>query len=103
MHVTLNQAFSTHPWLMGPCSFAGQVACATSVPRPFKNKPVLLMSALEHGGGSCHCLSHLRDVLVLNEAAKASEKTGKAKGAELRKQAAARIEELIVLTERPRF
>ncbi len=84
------------------------------VAHPFKNKPVMLMSAVEQDAGSFHCMSHLRDVLgdmkmhvlpemlALSDAGKAFGRAGKIKDPALQERVAAMVEELIVLTERLR-
>lgn len=81
---------------------------------PFKNKPVMLMSAGEAGTDSFHCMSHLRDILgdmkmhvlpetlTLTDAGKAFGRAGKIKDAALPERVATMVEELIVLTERLR-
>lgn len=81
-------------------------------PLPFRNKPVLLMSASDQEVGCFHGLNHLRDVLIglkmhvlpdvltLNDAAKAFGKAGKIRDPALRERVSALVEELIVLTER---
>lgn len=96
---------NTLEWLVAP-------PVNPDMAHPFKNKPVLLMSAAEQNVGAFHCMSHLRDVLgdlkmhvlpemlVLSEPAKAFGRAGKIKDPELRDRVAVMVEELIVLTER---
>jgi len=98
--------------LKNALDWLASAAVNPETPLPFRNKPVLLMSASDQEVGCFHGLNHLRDVLIglnmhvlpdvltLNDAAKAFGKAGKIRGPALRDRVSALVEELIVLTER---